>query len=129
MEFFGTYIFDTETMYRYSVDRHEEGEVKGIMMGGKIGYGIKLNRMFRITPQVGGAHLLITDFGDSYADFVTAGLRCEMLLSRGFGISLTPEASFAVKKGKLYEQISEVSSKVKGWSDGFNARFGLFFNF
>ena len=128
MEFFGTYMFDTEKLYRYSVNNHEEGEVKGIMMGGKLGYGIKLSRMFRITPQVGGAHLLITDFGDSYADFVTVGVRGEMLLSRGFGISLTPEASFAVKKGKLYEQISEVSSKVKGWSDGFNARFGLFFN-
>lgn len=128
MEFFGTYMLDKENIYQYSVNHHDSWELQAVALGGKLGYGINLNRMFRITPQVGGAHLLFLD-DESYADFVTAGIRGEMLLSRGFGISLTPEASFAVKKGKFYEEVSALSSKVKGWSEGFNVRFGMFFNF
>lgn len=129
IEFFGTYIFDTEKIYAYSVNNHAEYEYKGILVGGKVGYGIKLNRMFRVTPQVGVTHLLLIDSDVSYADFATIGVRGEMMLTRGFGISLTPEISFAAKKGKLYEQVAEVSSKIKDWGNGFNARFGLFFNF
>lgn len=100
------------------------------MLCGKLGYAIKLNKRLRITPQIGGGHLLMPlGIRDSYADFATVGVRSELMLLRSFGISLTPEFAFPIVKGKLYEQISGISSKVKGWTSGFNARFGLFFNF
>lgn len=128
IETFATYLFDTVDLYAYSVNYHEGGSVLAGIVGGKIGYGIKLNRMIRLTPQVGYGHVVLSDMVSTYADYVSVGVRAELMLARWFGVSLTPEASFEVKKGDTYKEIADLSSKVKGWSNGFNVRLGLFFN-
>ena len=97
-------------------------------MGGKLGYGITVGRVLRVTPQAGAGVLNIKgDVSAAHAVTASLGARVELIFAHHFGISLAPEYGFAVKKSETFEQLSAVSQTVSGWAGGFQARLGVFF--
>lgn len=128
IEAYATYIFNRETKYYYSINYYDEIHHTGLMIGMRTGYGIRLNNRIRLTPQVGGYHLLVLAGAETHADCITVGARAEYMFSRWFGACINPEYAFAVKKGKLYELYSDASSRIKDWSNGIKLRIGLFVN-
>ncbi len=114
---------------------------KPMFYGLKLGYGITTGSSFRITPQVGigissisgsqvqGGKGTDPDATNCYAVPASVGVRLEYLFTRNFGISASPEFGFTVMSSDTYTKLSDVSSKVKGFSSGFNARVGIFVSF
>jgi hypothetical protein len=102
---------------------------------GKIGYGVSLGTRFRITPQVGanlmklkenmsnGAYVNPADGANALS--ALASIRFSAAIVNHLAISLSPEYSFVMSKSKGYELLSETSSDIKGWCDGFNIKVGL----
>ncbi len=132
IEAYGTYGLGKETVYVNYADGILPGEenLSAIAFGGKVGYGFVLGTRFRLTPQVGaGAVSMSSDNISSSAITASVGLRCECALLGHLGVSITPEYTFAVSKKDVFEQLEAVSSGVKGWGSGFNARVGLFVYF
>lgn len=98
--------------------------------GVKMGYGFILGRRFRLTPQIGiGTVSVTSDNLTSSAITASAGMRCECVLLGHLGVSFTPEYTFAVSKKDVLKQLETISSDVKGFVSGFNARVGLFIYF
>ena len=134
---FNAEVFVTATMSKESVSLYSTSgssssdlDLSGLIIGGKVGYGIKVSPLVRITPQIGLGSLSIK--GDDLSTSVlcaTAGVRIEFALAKNFGISLTPEGQFAVGKQDIYESLTDVSSKIKGWGTGGNVRLGLYLYF
>lgn len=105
-----------------------------INMSIKTGYGFALGTRFRLTPQVGINLLKLKETADSHeqtlgndanATSFLVGLRFSAAIVKHFAISLSPEYSFPIKKSTGYEALSEVSPKIKKWSQGFNAKLGI----
>lgn len=99
--------------------------------GGKIGYAFNFHGRLRITPQVGGMLTSIEGTCDSSSDETTyvvsglADLKFQLALAQNVSLTLCPEYSMALSKGKAYEKLEAVSSKIKGWGEGFNCSLGL----
>lgn len=96
----------------------------------RAGYGIVLGSKLRFTPQIGGGSLSVS--GDELtgtAICAMAGVRGEYAFSSYVGLSLTPEYQFAVSKKEVFQQLSAVSSTIKGWGSGFNIRLGFYVYF
>ena len=104
-------------------EEYERMDVSGLYIGGKAGYGIALSKRCRITPQLGLGSLQMSDLSNVVS--ATAGARIEYFITRNICVSLAPEANFAVKKDDNYEQASSLSSKIKGWANGVNAKIGI----
>lgn len=114
---------------------------KPMFYGIKLGYGITCSKSFRITPQIGMGVSSISgsqvkagsgtdpDATSCYAVPVSAGARFEYFITKNFGLSASPEFGFAVMKSDTYTKLSDLSSKVKGFGSGFNARVGIFVSF
>lgn len=114
---------------------------KPMFYGLKLGYGIACGTSFRITPQLGVGVSSISgtevqkgngadpDATSCYAVPASVGARFEYYITNNFGLSASPEFGFAVTKSDTYTKLSELSSKVKGFGTGFNARIGLFVSF
>ena len=114
---------------------------KPMFYGIKLGYGITCSKSFRITPQVGVGVSSITgsqvkagsgtdpDATSCYAVPASVGARFEYYFTEKFGLSASPEFGFAVMKSDTYTKLSDLSSKVKGFGSGFNARVGIFVSF
>ena len=86
----------------------------------------------QFTPQVGARILSVSsEGGDSKcnATSATLGLRLDYRLAKSVSLFATPEVAFALNKSSIYEQVADVSSDVKNWGTGFNARVGLSINF
>ena len=105
-------------------------------MGGKIGYSFCIGNRVQITPQVGAGSVMINGkkltVGESGAEhdktYVIkglAGLRINIAIQKHLGISITPEYSIPIKKGFIYEDLSQTSSKIKAWGSGFNGKIGV----
>ena len=106
-----------------------------------MGYGIPCGKKFRITPQVGVGLLSLSgsqvqtgsgadpDATSCYAVPASLGARFEYYITKNFGLSASPEFGFAVMKSDTYTKLSDLSSKVKGFGSGFNARVGIFVSF
>ena len=118
----------------------EMGSYKPMAFGARLGYGFTVGagpvsaRRLRLTPQVGLSVANIKcscNNGDSkgYAASATIGLKGEYVLSRNIAIFAAPEVAFAVTKSDIYKQLEDVSSKIKGWGTGFNARLGVTVSF
>ena len=109
-------------------------QYKPMIIGGKVGYGFIIGNRMRITPQ-GGMDLLSIHSSEggetsrAYALSTSVGARLDYAVTSFIGLSLAPEYNFAVSKSDKYKSLSEISSKMKGWSDGFNCRIGLYFFF
>lgn len=132
------YLGSKETVYQTYTDGYDDNiryigtrfyEIKPkYYAGGRIGYGIKLGGAWRLTPQVGGGVWSIDEYdGTTYVATGTAGLKLQICLCKCVSIVLKPEYTMTVTKGKDYEKLSEVSSKIKDWGQGFNISVG--FNF
>lgn len=107
---------------------------KPMLIGGKVGYGIIIGNRMRITPQVGMSSASISsneegETSKAYTLLASIGTRLDYAVASFIGLSLAPEYDFAVLKSDKYKSLSDVSSKIKGWSNGFNCRIGLHFFF
>ena len=113
--------------YDYSEQYSTEDALSSMYFGGKVGYGIICGSRLRVTPQLGAGMLMVTGTeSESYAVKCGIGVRADFVLANHFGLALTPDYSFPVKKSDTFEMISDVSSKVKGWESGFNCSLGLY---
>ena len=104
----------------------------------KIGYGIPIGRRFRITPQLGILHINITEkelnydiYGissvvlDGNSQSLIVSSRISFALSKHWGISISPEYLVSIKQSKGFKRLSDTSTKIKGWGEGFNVNLGL----
>ena len=97
-------------------------------IGGKIGFALPLHGRLRFIPQIGAVCTsIVAEDGDdtTYVMSGLADLKIQIALCSNVCLSLIPEYTMAVTKGKLYEQLEEVSTKIKGWGTGFNVCVGL----
>lgn len=120
----------TKTAYSYTY--------KAVQYGVKIGYAIPIGEKFRFTPQVGLGISSISGTEkqrgtgsdpkatDAYVIPVSVGVRVEALFGNHFGISLTPEFSFAGSKSDAFTRITDAVSSINGFGQGFNAKLGVF---
>ena len=128
MEAFGTYALDKTPIYINYIDGRESLEEipQRIHAGGKMGFGIILGRRFRITPQVGaGIAVIQSNSILTNSINVLGSIRFECALAKYIGISLTPEYTYALKKGEVYEQLTQAIPAMKGF-EGFGLRVGLY---
>lgn len=111
---------------------------KAMQYGVKLGYALPVAQKFRFTPQLGVGVAAVSGTEkqhgnsadpkatDAYAVPVAIGLRVEAMFGNHFGISLTPEFAFAVSRSSAFDRITEASSSVKNFGQGFNAKIGVF---
>ncbi|MBO5703838.1 MAG: PEGA domain-containing protein [Bacteroidaceae bacterium] len=104
----------------------------------KIGYGIPIGRRLRITPQLGIQHISITEkelnddvnglssvVVDSNCQSLIVSSRISIALSKHWGMSISPEYLVPIKQSKGFKHLSDASTKIKGWGEGFNVNLGL----
>lgn len=117
---------DAETIYWNYGDRYNEDKLTSMYIGGKAGYGIVVGSRMRITPQIGGGLLRIMgNPSESYSVNGTLGIRCDLAIANHISIVAAPEYSFSLTESDTFKIIADVSSRVKGWANGFNIRLGL----
>ncbi len=145
--------FNAELNYLFGLTNSEEvywntsegGEpfsytYKPSYFGGKIGYAFYIGKPFRITPQIGLGSVQISGTekqtssnqvvaSKGYALNASISARVDYLILPWLGVGISPQYSFALKKSDLYNRVSEVSSKVKGFANGFNVDVNLFITF
>jgi hypothetical protein len=102
-----------------------------LILGGKIGFGINVGTRVKFTPQIGYRHIMLSGEDDSstYCSCGTVGLRAYIAIAKSFGISLTPEYSFAMSQGDAFKALSDISSEIKNLSEGFDAKLALVLTF
>lgn len=130
----------SEMIYWNAIDADEKpcGYVyKSSMIGGKLGYGfVFLNTKMRVTPQIGLGVVNISatetynetsifDASKAYAISASVGTKVEFAIVNGLGVFVAPEYSFAIKKSNYYRDMTSISSTIKNYASGFNARIGL----
>lgn len=117
----------------------------------KLGYGIRLFNRMRITPQIGAQLIALnekidemyigSDPSESYsyegehiakgasALSLSFGVRINVAAAPWLGFSLTPEYLVGAAKSDAFKSLSSISSKIKGFSEGFgcNLSVNLFF--
>lgn len=104
-------------------------------VSGKVGYGFPISTRFRLTPQIGVNFLKLKETMESGASVTPAdgayaasglvSLRFSAAIVDHFAVSLSPEYSFCLMKSDGYTALSEVSPKIKKWSEGFNVKLGI----
>ena len=103
--------------------------------GGKLGYGIRLGKRCRITPQV-GARFLQMDYSGGYSldDVGTMGtiigtgsLRMSLVLCNGIALTVIPEYSMPITETDGYKAVKEISEDMKKWNEGLNVFAGITF--
>lgn len=107
------------------------------ILGAKAGYGVILGTRFRLTPQIGYRYTAFSEKKDGGSDMIkgmncsslTFGLRAYFAVSRSFGLSLTPEYGIGISESDGFKLISQVSSKLKGYKEGFMGNFSLVLTF
>ncbi|MBQ5911820.1 MAG: PEGA domain-containing protein [Bacteroidaceae bacterium] len=102
---------------------------------GKIGYGVPISTRFRLTPQIGvnfmklketmESGVTVTPADGAYAASALVSLRFSAAFVDYFALNLSPEYSFNLTKSDGYTVLSEVSPKIKKWSEGFNVKLGI----
>lgn len=154
--FIGTYIHGLNAEMSYMVGLTESEEIfwnhieaddgsssytyKPTYIGGRIGYGIDINSRIRITPKIGCGIVQLkgtlkqsrqTNYTpkEAYAIPISVGCSFDYAVTPWCAVFARPEVSYAVSKSDIYNVVSEVSSKVKGYATGFNALAGLYIYF
>ncbi len=125
----------SETIWWYDIEDEnspcEHDYKPGLILSGKVGYGFTAGTRFKLTPQIGYRHTILygDDSTDTYCASGTIGVRTFLAFSSHFGMTLTPEYAFCLKSGDAFKTLSNVSSKIKHLSRGFNANlsFVVFF--
>ena len=107
-----------------------EESYQNIQIGAKIGWGISAGSRLRLTPQVGAGLLAVSaSESEGYAIKGSVGVRADYRLSKSFALVVAPEYGLALSKSNVYDDLSAVSSKIKGWANGFNCLIGVHFSF
>lgn len=100
-----------------------------LILGGKVGYGIKIGNRVSITPQAGYRFSNLRPWKNSidmsYCSSLSIGARAYFAILPNFGFSLTPEYYIAVAKGNTFKTLSDVSSKIKSFGEGFNVNLSI----
>lgn len=99
----------------------------------RVGYGWALNNTFRITPQVGGGYIVLTEITESdevyangaYATSFTAGIKIDCAFSKWWAITFVPEYSIAMKKSEGFQLLEGLSTYIKGLSSGLGLNVNL----
>ena len=112
----------------------------------KVGYGIRLHSRMRFTPQIGCQFISLKEtteesfVSDDYSEWsqyylgaadgskaasLTLGLRCNIALAPWLGLSVSPEYLVGISKSNGFKALSDMSSKIKGYADGFNCNVSL----
>ncbi len=111
---------------------------KAMQYGVKIGYAIPSGEKFRFTPQIGLGVSSISGTEkqrgtgsdpkatDAYVVPISVGVRIEALFGNHFGVSLTPELSFAGSKSEAFTRMTDAVSSISNFGQGFNAKLGVF---
>lgn len=108
---------------------------KATCIGSKVGYGFLFTNNIRFTPQIGvnvislkGSqknHGETVGVDETFVSTASIGVRFHIALVSKVGISISPEYSFGVAKGKAFDSMAEVSSKIKHLEGGFNCKLGI----
>ena len=101
---------------------------KPTAFGLRLGYGFNVMEALRLTPQAGITAVSIKcSDGDSKGNATSATLsvRADYAVAPHIQVFAAPEVAFAVSKSDIYQQLIDVSSKIKSWASGFNIRLGL----
>ena len=109
-------------------------------IGGRFGYAFYVGKPFRITPQIGLGTVQLrgtekqtienqVDASKGYALNALIAVRFDYLILPWLGVGIAPQYNFPLKKSDLYDRISDVSSKVKGYANGFNVNINVFVTF
>lgn len=104
-------------------------------VSGKVGYGIPISTRFRLTPQIGINFMKLKGMMESGSNVTPAeganaisglaSLRFSAAIVKHFAITISPEYSFCMSMSKGYTALSEVSPKIKKWTEGFNVKLGI----
>lgn len=123
------YLFglDSETIYWNSEwARPVEDKLSPSYVSIKAGYGFRIGTRLRITPQVGGGIAKISgQVSSSYDICGTVGVRADFAVANHISVVAAPEYGISITESDTFRRIVDVSSKVGGWSGGFNIRVGL----
>lgn len=108
-------------------------------MGGmvKLGYGFRIGNRIRLTPQVGCQIVSLSEKEEEYSGYgyspvsspmavsATFGARLSVSLSPSLALSASPQYAVGVIKSDGYKALADLSSKIKGYSDGFGCNICL----
>lgn len=99
-----------------------------LAFGARIGYGIMAGKTIRITPQVGMLYLGLDEKAVSSSTAnpakgancaaLTVGCKLQYMISKNFGISITPQYSAAIAKSKGFQALADVSPTISKWNNG-----------
>lgn len=101
----------------------------------KTGYCFPVLTRIRVTPQVGVNYMKLKEALKSERSMIIAdgaytvgclaSLRFSVAITGQLAVSLSPEYSFAMVKSDGFTALSEISPKIKKWSEGFNVKLGI----
>lgn len=127
---------ESETIYwNYmgtSNSRPESSVYEATAVGGKVGYGFIVGTRCRFTPQAGVTVVSVdsdSHVNGGYSVGVQMGARFDVSVFRILGLFVAPEYGIPVKQSEVYEQLRDVSTSIKSWSEGFNVRAGVSITF
>ena len=114
----------------YPDKKSEEVKMTGNSYILRVGYGVPIHDVgLRFTPQVGYGWLYAREDKTcsyaTHATFASAALRMEWKPFKELGFSLVPEYYFRLGQTDTYKAMADASSRVKGWSNGFNISLGI----
>lgn len=125
MELYGYYGLQKGIFYSYE----KSYNVCPVSFGGRLGVAIPIVKSFVFTPQFGVGTLIVT--GNEVcvsALTLSLGVRSEYFFTKKIGISITPEYVWDCKSDAM-KTLLNVCPIVDKWCSGFNARFGVYYNF
>ena len=128
LETFFAYGMEKETLYSYNDAMFSFSPMTFGIRGGcrfVLGYGSR----FALVPYVGYNWLRISG-DDVFAKSrgISLGMRVDLLVLEGLGLSLTPEYTF-YSNSKLMDNLTLVSPTIAKWNNGFVVRLGLHYVF
>lgn len=108
---------------------------KPTSIGCKVGYGFLFTNNIRFTPQIGVNVISLkgsqknrgetVGVDETFVSTASIGARFHIALVSIIGISISPEYSFGLAKGKAFDSMAETSNKIKHLEGGFNCKFGI----
>ena len=103
------------------------------VVGGRIGYALKISNRISITPQFGIDYHNFefetdTDYDTpAWALSGTGGARVFFALTHHIGLQVSPQYRFAITRSPDYKVISDAVANAKAQTEGFNLRAALVF--